>query len=210
MILPALLLLAFQPPMLENDAVLVHMASDQPHSKTAVHHHDLDRVMIYLDQGRQRISYTSGKVDNSVLKPGLVLWSPAGGDHVSENVAETVLRIIEIELKPAPTSTKPYTISPLDPTKVDPKRYRVEFENAKVRVFRGTYAPHEVGVMHEHVHDRVVAYLKTGEIKVTAPDGTSELKKVTANTVQWGGPTKHQETIGDTPVEMVVVEFKNR
>jgi uncharacterized RmlC-like cupin family protein len=208
MILPVLLLMAFQPPMLENDSVLVHMAVDQPHNKGKAHHHDLDRVMIYLDDGRQDIAWVGGKTDHQVLKPGLVLWSPAGGDHVSENVGDKVLRIIEVELKPRPASTKPYVISPLDPVKVDPKRYSVIFENANVRVFRGKYGPHEEGVMHEHINNRVVAYLTDGEIRVTAPDGTSELKKFTANTVSWGGATKHRESVGDKPTEMVVVELK--
>jgi quercetin dioxygenase-like cupin family protein len=208
MILPALLLLAFQPSMLENGSVLVHMAVDQPHSKGKVHRHEMDRVMIYLDDGRMRIENVNGPVENQTWKARQVVWSPAGGYHTSENVGDKVLRIIEIELKPAPPSTKPFVISPLDPVKVDPKRYTLEFENARVRVFRGKYGPHEEGVMHEHINNRVVAYLTDGEIRVTAPDGTSELKKFTANTVAWGGATKHRESIGDKPMEMVVVELK--
>jgi mannose-6-phosphate isomerase-like protein (cupin superfamily) len=209
MILPVMMLLAFQAPMLENESVLVHMAVDQPHKKGKVHHHDLDRVMIYLDNGRQDIAYVGGKVDHQVWKAGQVAWSPAGGDHISENVGDTVLRIIEIELKPKPAATKPYVISPLDPVTVAPKRYTFLFENEKVRVFRAKFAPHEEGVMHEHLYNRVVAYLTDGEIRVIAPEGTSELRKYRANTVAWGGPTKHRESVGDSPVEMVVVELKN-
>ncbi len=37
-----------------------------------------------------------------------------------------------------------------DPVKVDPKHYKVEFENDQVRVLRIHYGPHERSVMHAH------------------------------------------------------------
>ena len=37
-----------------------------------------------------------------------------------------------------------------DPVKVDPKHYKVEFENANVRVLRVTVGPGEKSVMHWH------------------------------------------------------------
>jgi uncharacterized RmlC-like cupin family protein/quercetin dioxygenase-like cupin family protein len=209
MILPVLLLLAFQPPMLENDSVMVHLATDQPHSHGAMHHHNMDRVMIYLDNGEQRIEHEGGKIDQLVWKKGQVAWSPAGGNHISQNATGQVLRIIEIELKPLAPAAKPFVISPLDPVKVDPARFHMEFENDRVRVFRGKYGPHEEGAMHEHLHNRVVAYLTTGELGVTT-DGKKEVKKLTANTVSWGEPTKHRESVGDSAIEMIVVELKNR
>jgi quercetin dioxygenase-like cupin family protein len=202
------MLLAFQPPMLENEYVLVHMATDQPHAKGKVHRHALDRVMVYLDDGRMRIENVNGPVENQVWKAGQVAWSPAGGEHTSENVGDRVLHIIEIELKSTVPSGKPFTISPLDPVNVDPKRYRVEFQNSKVRVFRGKYGPHEEGIMHEHVNNRVVVYLKDGELRVTTPDGKTEVKMLAAKSVSWGAAAKHQEHSGDRPVEMVVVELK--
>ena len=37
-----------------------------------------------------------------------------------------------------------------DPVKVDPNHYKVEFENAQVRVLRIHYGAHEKSVMHYH------------------------------------------------------------
>jgi len=37
-----------------------------------------------------------------------------------------------------------------DPVKVDPNHYKVEFENAQVRVLRIHYGPREKSVMHYH------------------------------------------------------------
>lgn len=39
----------------------------------------------------------------------------------------------------------------LDPVKVDPKHYQVEFENDRVRVLRIRFGPHERSVMHGHL-----------------------------------------------------------
>jgi hypothetical protein len=209
MILPVVMLMAFQAPILENESVRVNLAVDPPHSKSDLHRHDQDRVKIFLNDGRMRISNQGGPVENQTWKAGQVAWSPAAGMHISEHLNDSALRIIEIELKPA-TVTKPFKISALDPVTVDPKRFKLEFENDKVRVFRGKYGPHEEGVMHEHLHGRVVVYLSSGELRVTTPDGKTEVKKLVADTVSWGVPTKHRESIGDSPIEMIVVELKAR
>src|SRR5437879_4979742 len=46
------------------------------------------------------------------------------------------------------TAPKPQPIA--DPVKVDPKHYRVDFENDRVRVLRISYGPREKSVMHSH------------------------------------------------------------
>ena len=45
-----------------------------------------------------------------------------------------------------------------DPTQVDTKHYKVEFENDKVRVLRIAYGAGEKSVMHEHP-DAVAVFL---------------------------------------------------
>src|SRR6266496_3936933 len=37
-----------------------------------------------------------------------------------------------------------------DPVEVDPKHYKVEFENGRVRVLRINYEPHGKSMMHQH------------------------------------------------------------
>src|SRR5580704_13383905 len=60
-----------------------------------------------------------------------------------------------------------------DPVKVDPKHYKVDFENDKVRVLRITYGPGEKSIMHYHP-DGVVVYLTDGKTLMTTPDGKSQ------------------------------------
>ena len=60
-----------------------------------------------------------------------------------------------------------------DPVKVDPKHYKVEFENDQVRVLRITYGPHEKSVMHDHPAAQVI-YLTDSHVKFGLPGGKSE------------------------------------
>ena len=82
--------------------------------------------------------------------------------------------MVEIELKGKP-QVPPPTLSKLDPLKIDPKHYKLEFENDQVRVLRVRFGPNEKGLEHEHTYENVVVYLndqargKTGEMRVDGP-----------------------------------------
>src|ERR1041385_8364034 len=90
--------------VVDNSTVRILNAVDKPHVPTALHKHDFNRVMIYLDDGDQDITI-DGKVEHHHWKAGEVVWSPVGPAHVSENVGAADLRIVEIEVKkPAPAS----------------------------------------------------------------------------------------------------------
>src|SRR6185369_8431367 len=72
-------------PVVDNATVRILNAVDKPHVPTALHKHDFNRVMIYLDDGDQDITI-DGKVEHHHWKAGEVGWSPTGPMHVSENV----------------------------------------------------------------------------------------------------------------------------
>ena len=97
-----------------------------------------------------------------------------------------------------------------DPVKVDPKHYKVEFENDVVRILRIQYGPGEKSVMHSHP-DGVVIYLTDAETKMTFPDGTTMVNSGKAGTVQAapGGPHLPQNT-GSKAMELLLVEFKTK
>ncbi len=59
-----------------------------------------------------------------------------------------------------------------DAVTVDPKHYKVELENAQVRVLRVTYEPGEKSVMHSHPAN-VAVFLTDAKAKFTLPDGKS-------------------------------------
>ena len=120
---------------IENDQVKVVIVTDQPHAKTALHEHKLNRVMIYLQPGRQEITPQNGKKAASEWKAGEVKWSPASGMHQSDVVSGAPVTIVEVEVKKPGDSAKS-PASALDPVKVAPGNYHVEFENSQVRVVR--------------------------------------------------------------------------
>ena len=194
---------------IDNDQARVLVVSSAPGAKSELHEHTMNRVMIYLDAGKMTLTDAEGKVVTLNFKAGEALWSPATGQHVSLNVSDHPVRIVEVELKSKPGGRKTIKPSALDPVKVDPKRYKVELENDQVRVVRARYEAHEKGVMHEHILNRVVTYLTEGKMKVTTPEGESKTVTSAPGDVTWGGHATHiEENLNDKPFEVMVVEFK--
>jgi quercetin dioxygenase-like cupin family protein len=194
---------------IENDQVKVIQVTDQPNVKTAPHEHKLNRVMIYLTAGRQEITPQGGQKTVMDLKTGEVKWSPASGMHVSEVTGSTPVKIVELEIKKEGDPAKAVKTA-LDPLKVDPKDYKLEFENSQVRVIRVKFPPHHAVPLHEHMLNRVVVYITDQDGKMTAPDGKVDTAQHKAGEASWGGPVKHQEeNLSDKPFEAVVVEFKS-
>ncbi len=57
-----------------------------------------------------------------------------------------------------------------DPIKVDPKHYKLEFENDRIRILRVSYGPHERSVMHGHP-PCVVVMLNDLDFRMKLPYG---------------------------------------
>jgi len=95
-----------------------------------------------------------------------------------------------------------------DPVKVDPKHYKVESENAQVRILRIHYGPHEKSVMHSHPNS-VVVYLSDGTIKMTTPDGKSTDSTGKVGQALFTPAATHlPENTGDKPFDAVLIELK--
>ena len=95
-----------------------------------------------------------------------------------------------------------------DPVKVDPKHYKVEFENDEVRVLRIHYAPGEKSVMHAHP-DSVAVFLDDQTAKFTYPDGKSEEAPAKGGTAKFTPAGSHlPENIGKGFLDVVLVELK--
>jgi len=193
---------------IENDSVRVLNVVDEPHHPSALHRHELNRVMIYLTSGDLTVRYQDGHVDEQHWKAGQVAWSPAGGMHISENTGAQPLRIIEIELKkPAPAQT-PRRKPELDPVAIDPTHNVLLFENPQVRVFRSWREAGGTEMMHGHTGTgKVGIYLTPVNATVKLADGTSMPLHMTAGDVSWSGPVTHATTnLGPERFEMIVVE----
>ena len=197
------------PTPLDNDQAHVVYALDRPHAKGSLHEHVFNRVMVYRVAGEQEIISKDGKKTLIKFKAGDVKWSPANGLHTSEILSDTPVSLVEVEVKKPGDKSKSATTA-LDPLKVSLKAYTLEFENDQVRVMRVKFAPHQSVPQHEHVLNRVVVYLTDQHSKLIKADGTAEESQHKAGDTSWGGPVKHtEENLLATPVETIVIEFKN-
>ena len=97
-----------------------------------------------------------------------------------------------------------------DAAKVDPKHYKVEFENEEVRVLRITYGPGEKSVMHFHPEGMAI-FLTDGEGKFSFPDGTSAETTFKAGDFNWLPAQTHQpENTGKESFEVIQIEMKTK
>jgi mannose-6-phosphate isomerase-like protein (cupin superfamily) len=192
---------------IDNDAVRVLHAVDEPHRPSAVHRHELNRVMVYLTDGDLTARYQDRRTDAQHWKAGQVAWSPAGGLHTSENVGSKPLHIIEVELKKV-AAQKPARDPKLDPVAIDPEHNILLFENAQVRVFRSWREAGGTEKLHEHTGTgRVGVFLTDLDATVKLADGSSSALHVKAGDSSWSGPVTHATTnLGPNKLEMIVIE----
>jgi mannose-6-phosphate isomerase-like protein (cupin superfamily) len=95
-----------------------------------------------------------------------------------------------------------------NPAQVDPKHYKVEFENDRVRVLRIRYEPGEQSQMHGHP-ESVLVSLTDAHARFTYPDGKTEEFRMKAGEAMFAGPTEHQpENISNQPLELFQIELK--
>ena len=104
------------------------------------------------------------------------------------------------------TATKRQKVQ--DPVKVDPHHYKVDVENAKVRVLRIHYGAHEKSVMHSHP-DGVAIFQNDVHCRFTFPDGKTEEQHFRAGeTLFMPAGTHLPENLSDKGLDVILVELK--
>jgi uncharacterized RmlC-like cupin family protein len=189
-----------------NDQVRVLVVKDTSTAKGRMHEHAMNRVMIYLDGGAQRLEYADGRVVDLKFSPGEPLWSAAGGMHTSQNLDGAPHRIVEVELKNKGGAVR---FPALDPVKVAPSDYKVLIDNPQVRVIKARIDPRGKVPLHEHALNRVVVFLTDTHLRSISKDGAATDVVAKAGDVRWSGPAVHrEENLSDKPFEVLAVELK--
>jgi hypothetical protein len=163
--------------------------------------------MVYLQSARQRFEYQDGRQPEVFdFKAGEVKWSLADGMHAGQ-VLDHDFNIIEVELK---TSGKNQTITGnLDPLKVDPSHYTLEFENPQVRVLRFRIEPHGETKTHAYSTDHATVFLTDQQLRIKDSSGKVDTVEHKAGEVVWETPTTQAEqNVSDKPFEAVIAEVK--
>jgi quercetin dioxygenase-like cupin family protein len=97
-----------------------------------------------------------------------------------------------------------------DPTKAEPKHYKLHFENEHVVVIDVHYGPHEKSELHDHPGG-VVVNLTGGHLKFTDQNGKVQEVYAKAGESRWFPPVKHKvENLGDEPYNAVYIAIKNK
>jgi hypothetical protein len=201
-----ILLLAQRPVPVDNACFRVVVAESSPGPKGRMHKHDVNRVMVYLDKGKQQLFFEGGKVKDIPFRAGEALWDTSGGMHASQNVGGTKFRVVEVELKKPGAAVK---WPAGDPVKLFPDKYKVEFENTQVRVLRVKFTPRMKIGHHEHGLARVVVPLTPIKIRVIRADGGETMFEGSPGQALYADPNSHREEyVLDEPGELIVVECK--
>jgi hypothetical protein len=178
------------------------------------HNHRLNRVMVYIHTGGELLHYLNGYTEELKWQPGTVTWSEASGYHYSEPPAWTVPpftgpMIVDIGIK-KPGYPGKLAVTPLDPLRVDPKDFKLLFENSQVRVLRLKLGPYQSVPMHEYGLNRLLVHIADQSVHVTSSAGKTEVATYKAGDTSWGVPSKEKiENPSDTTIEMVIVELKS-
>jgi beta-alanine degradation protein BauB len=95
-----------------------------------------------------------------------------------------------------------------DPTQTDPDKYKVVFENDRVRVLEYLDEPGERTSPHAHP-DSVMVTLSSFDRRLVAEGGESREVTIAAGAVRWLDAQVHSgENIGESPTHVVFVELK--
>lgn len=194
--------------LLKNDQVEIVKVLAEPAHKTRDHEHKINRVMIYLDAGGQVTTYADGRVVKQPWKAGEALWSPAEGLHRVTYETTAPVGLVKVELQQNHPLGSP-ALGPLDPLKVDPAHYAVEFENEQVRVIRVKIPAGAEAPMHAHVRSRAIVYLTPAKFEAITEEGVTSQSSFQRGDVVWADSAlTHREFNRGGDFEGLVVELK--
>lgn len=96
----------------------------------------------------------------------------------------------------------------MDPVKLSPQYYTMRVDNPRVRVYEYRLPPGQKEVMHSH-QPGVVFSLSDATLKITQPDGTSNVHTSVPGDVAWRDDVTHSiENIGATEAHAYALELK--
>jgi quercetin dioxygenase-like cupin family protein len=168
----------------------------------------MNRVIVWLQGGSAETILPGGKSETISWKQNEAQWEPAASLHQLRLKGNNPVAAIVVELKSKGDPRKAAT-SPQNPWIVDPKHYKVEFENGVVRVTRVTIGPKESTPLHEHSLDRVVVYLTALDFQIDPEGKRPEHSVLPADSVAWGLPVRHTEhNLSAQTFKAIVVEPK--
>lgn len=95
-----------------------------------------------------------------------------------------------------------------DPIKTDGDKYKVVFENERVRILAYRDKPGDKTLMHVHP-DFVIVARSAFKRRLTLPGGKSAMREFKPGEFMWTDAQSHiGENIGDTDTDVLIIELK--
>jgi hypothetical protein len=95
-----------------------------------------------------------------------------------------------------------------DPVKTDGDKYKIVFENDRVRILEYTDKPGDKTTMHAHP-DFVVIARSAFSRQLTLPGGKTMKREFKPGEVMWTDAQSHiGENVGDTSTDVLIIELK--
>ena len=164
-------------------------------------------VHVNLAAGETPPNYTPAatRMVSVDLNSGSVRYSDSVSPDDDRRPGSAAIREIRVELKLAPETTP----LALDAVQIEPTRFKVVFENDRVRVVRLRFGPHERGVMVSHP-PRVLVTLTEVSVKLLFADGRTDERGAPAGVAAWlDSETLQTENARTEPLEVILVEPKS-
>jgi quercetin dioxygenase-like cupin family protein len=97
-----------------------------------------------------------------------------------------------------------------DPVEVDPKHYKIEFENDRVRVLRVRYGAHEKSAMHGHPPG-IAVILSECDFRFYLPEGRKQdILGKAGEIISFEEAFEHlPENLSDESFEAIFIELKS-
>jgi len=163
-------------------------------------------VHVKLAAGETPPKYTSAATTMVTvdLQSGGVRYSDSVSPDDALRPNNAAVREIRVELKAAPETT-PLALAAVQ---IEPTRFKVIFENERVRVVRLRFGPRERGVMVSHP-PRVLVTLTEVSVKLLFEDGRTDERGAPAGVAAWlDTETLQTENARTDPLEVVLIEPK--
>ncbi len=107
-----------------------------------------------------------------------------------------------------PDIVPPEVVKGKDALAADPKHYRLELENYRMRVLRLTLKGDEAVPVHDD-RDALFVCVKECHLRLTVPGGRSQESHLQAGESRWiYGDTRSEKNLSNQPLELLVIETK--
>jgi len=194
--------------ILDNDYVRMLEISAKPGDRDEMHSHPAN-TWYAINGSKIRLYSTDGSSKDVEITSGMAKFQDAVAMHSMENIGDTDLKLIMVELK----DKKPPAIqtSGPDPVKVSPGVYKTLAENESFRILEVSMKPGEKNEMHGHPANVYYVLSDWGGTLYTEEGEPKVLKRKEGMATFQEPVEKHQlENTGDTYIRAILFELKNK